>query len=146
LADLFDNAPYVLCPGPQSVPENLSRLCTFVELLGARPVIMTPEDHDRAIARVSHLPQLLSTVLANFTDVGDTEIAGSGLRDMLRLAGSSYSVWKGIFDTNADNIDAALEEFVRHLQVARSALREGKLSESFEAAQACYRKIKPPNP
>jgi prephenate dehydrogenase len=128
------------------MPENLSRLHAFVELLGARPVLMTPEDHDRAIARVSHLPQLLSTVLANFTDVEETEIAGSGLRDMLRLAGSSYSIWRGIFDTNADNIDAALEEFVRHLQLARSALREGKLSENFKDAQACYRKIKPSNP
>lgn len=146
LAGLFDNAPHVLCPGPHSVPQNLSRLRTFVELLGARPVIMTPEDHDRAIARVSHLPQLLSTVLANFTDVEETEIAGSGLRDMLRLAGSSYSIWRGIFDTNADNIDAALEEFVRHLQLARGALREGKLSENFKDAQACYRKIKPSNP
>ena len=91
---------------------------SLVGLLGARPVIMTPDDHDRAIARVSHLPQLLSTVLANFTDVKDAEIAGSGLRDMLRLAGSSYSVWKGIFETNPDNIESALEDFVRHLQAA----------------------------
>jgi len=146
LATLFEKAPYVLCPGPRSVPGNLSRLRSLVGLLGARPVIMTPEDHDRAIARVSHLPQLLSTVLANFTDVRDTEIAGSGLRDMLRLAGSSYSVWKGIFDTNPDNIDLALEDFVRYLQTIRDAMRDGSLSAHFENAQACYRKIKPSNP
>jgi prephenate dehydrogenase len=143
LSTLFENAPYVLCPGPRSAPENLSRLRSLVGLLGARPVIMTPDDHDRAIARVSHLPQLLSTVLANFTDVKDAEIAGSGLRDMLRLAGSSYSVWKGIFDTNPDNIESALEDFVRHLQAARGGLRDGSLSAHFENAQARYRKFNP---
>jgi prephenate dehydrogenase len=146
LAGLFEKAPYVLCPQPGIAPDNFARLKSLVEALGAHAVVMTPEDHDRAIARVSHMPQLLSTALANITDFRDVEISGSGLRDMLRLAGSSYSVWKGILTTNADNIELALEDFIKHLQAVQTYLRAERLSEEFERAQECYQRIKPPKP
>ncbi len=146
LPGLFKNAAYVLCPRPGAVARNLSRLEFFVGLTGARPVVMTAEDHDGAIARVSHLPQLLSTALADAANSWEMRISGSGLRDMLRLAGSSYSIWKGILDSNADNIDLALEDFIRRLQEMQGALRDGRLSSTFDRARECCRKLQSLNP
>jgi prephenate dehydrogenase len=142
LPDLFSGAPWVLCRRPQASQGNLDRLRAFVERLGARPVTMTPEDHDKSIAWVSHLPQLLSTALANTTDGKGTAIAGSGLRDMLRLAGSSYSVWRGILNTNADNVDSALAEYIEHLEAVRRELKKGSLSVEFDRAVESYCRVR----
>ncbi len=134
LAELFRGAPYVLCPKPGPASGNLQRMETFARILGARPCLMTAEEHDRAIARVSHLPQLLSTALANFAGAERTDISGSGFRDMVRLAGSPYSIWKGIFRTNRDNIGLALEDFIRYLERMRRMLDEDRLKDEFENA------------
>ncbi len=142
LPDLFVGAPYVLCPQPGKSCENLDRLRSLVGCLGAHPVTMTAEEHDQAIAMVSHLPQLLSTALANVTDGKGAEISGSGLRDMLRLAGSSYSVWKGILDTNSDNVDAVLQEFIAHLEKVRRELKGGDLSAEFDQAVQAYQRAR----
>jgi len=134
LANLFEHAPYVLCPRPGCATENLSRIRSLVEQIGAQPFIMEPAEHDQAITWVSHLPQLLSTALANVTGKKGTEIAGSGFRDMIRLAASPYSMWKGIVESNADNIDSALQSFIERLERMRRELRDGRLSEEFERA------------
>ncbi len=134
LPELFQGAPYVLCPSPGRFRQNLEKLMFFVEMLGARVCLMTPEEHDRSIAWVSHLPQLLSTALANAISAQRTDISGSGLRDMLRLAGSPYSIWQGIFATNRDNIDLALGALIQHLEQVRSLLRDGHLSDEFARA------------
>ena len=139
LANLFEHAPYVLCPRPGCATENLSRLQSVVEQIGAQPFIMEPAEHDQAITWVSHLPQLLSTALANVSGRKGTEIAGSGFRDMIRLAASPYSMWKGIVESNADNIDLALQSFIERLERIRRELRDGRLSEEFERAAAFCR-------
>ena len=142
LPDLFEGAAYVLCPPASRKSGNLEKMRAFVEAISSCPVVMSPEEHDLAIAWVSHLPQLLSTALANVTRGKGTEISGSGLRDMLRLSGSSYSVWKGIFESNADNIDAALAAFLRHLEKVREDLRGGDLSAEFAEAIRSYPDLK----
>jgi len=142
LAGLFEGAPYVFCPRPGSAPQNLRRLESFAEILGARTFVMTPEEHDRLVARVSHLPQLLSTALANFACTHEPDIFGSGLRDMVRLAGSPYSIWEGIFRTNRDNIVLAFDEFIRHLEQMRRMLEDGRLGEEFERAGQNQRKLR----
>ncbi len=134
LPGLFEGAAYILCPRPGEESRGLARLKSFTEILGSRCRVMTPEDHDQALAWTSHLPQLVSTALANVTSARRIEVSGSGLRDMLRLAGSPYSVWDGIFETNRDNVAVALEEFIRHLERVRRLLGEGRLKEEFERA------------
>jgi prephenate dehydrogenase len=142
LPDLFDRAAYVLCPEAGRAARNLEKMCTLVEHISACPVVMTPDEHDTAIAWVSHLPQLLSTSLANVVGGKGTEISGSGLRDMLRLAGSSYAVWKGIFESNADNVDEALTAFIRQLERVRDGLRDGSISGEFDAAMQTYQRVR----
>jgi prephenate dehydrogenase len=134
LPNLFVGAPYVLCPQAAAGKENLARLQALIERLGARVHVMTPEEHDREIAWVSHLPQLLSTALADLSTGDDVSIAGTGFRDMIRLAASPYSVWQGIVDSNADNIDRALGRYIAGLERLRARLKDGRLSEDFGRA------------
>jgi prephenate dehydrogenase len=141
-ASLFAKAPYVLCPRAGAALDSLQRLRALVERLGAQPWIMSPEEHDHAIAWLSHIPQLLSTALADLAGKENLGIAGSGFRDMIRLAGSPYSVWKSIVETNQDHVDRFLGEFIEYLERMRSALRKGSLSAEFARAVEVYERLK----
>jgi prephenate dehydrogenase len=144
LADLFQGASYVLCPRAGTGPEVLKRLGLIVEGVGARALIMEAEDHDRIIAWTSHLPQLVSTALANVASAVEApentlaSVSGSGFRDGLRLAGSPYSVWGGIIETNDDNIDLALAAMIRELETMRGDLKQKRLSRHFDRAVNFY--------
>jgi prephenate dehydrogenase len=146
-ADLFRNAPYVLCPPAEAGSQNLEKLRLMAESVGARPVIMSADEHDRTMAWLSHVPQLISTALANLGGRERIEISGSGFRDMTRLAASPYSVWKAIIDTNSDNIDFALKALILHLEKMRAGLKGGSfLPEEFEKAALVYEKLRAAKP
>jgi prephenate dehydrogenase len=141
--DLFRNAPYVLCPQAKAGTQNLEKLRQMAESVGARPVIMSADEHDRTMAWLSHVPQLISTALANLGGRERTEISGSGFRDMTRLAASPFSVWKAIVETNSDNIDFALNVLILHLEKMRAGLKGGNfLPEEFERAAQVYAKLR----
>ncbi len=139
VAGLYEGAPYVLCPRSDA-SRGLDRLLSLVEGLGARPFVMSAEEHDRTLAWVSHVPQLLSTALADLVRDRNLETAGSGLRDMTRLAGSPYSVWKSILESNRDNIDEAIGEVIAYLGDVRAALGRD-LSEQFRRASEVHRRL-----
>jgi len=87
---------------------------------GARIEIVSPKEHDAAVALTSHLPQLLSTALAAYLDEHGVEdrFIGTGLRTFLRLAGSDASVWMPVLEANRKNIEpeaAAVEKIVREI-------------------------------
>lgn len=146
-ADLFRHTPYVLCPRAEAGPENLEKLRLMAESVGARPVVMSADEHDRTMAWLSHIPQLVSTALANLGGRERTEISGSGFRDMTRLAASPYSVWKAIIDTNSDNIDFALKVLILHLEKMRAGLKGGGfLPEEFEKAALIYETLRAAKP
>src|SRR5260370_961684 len=126
-ADLFRNAPYALI-ADSSVPADSSssardpRISAFLKLLekiGARPLWLGAQQHDYAVGMVSHLPQLAAVALGSFLyDHLDENglpitVAGSGLRDSLRLAGSPYATWLDIVLTNREVLSAALDLFSR---------------------------------
>jgi prephenate dehydrogenase len=131
-ADLFDRATWALMNQHTATDEQFAQLKTLIEQLGARPVITAPEQHDAAVALISHLPQLLASTLAGLLLEGhspettDTDLArrlaATGWRDMTRLAGSSWSVWRDIVLTNQPHITAALDSMIGELQLLREAL------------------------
>lgn len=128
-ATLFEGATYVLttCDG-ESHDGALDQMKRVVEKIGARVSLMRADDHDRAVAWVSHLPQLLSSVLAatvNGHDEGSAflGLAGGGYNDMTRLAKSSWSVWRDIVATNAAPIAEALDAVVAQLAAVREEVR-----------------------
>src|SRR5205085_8446457 len=103
-ADLFDGATYFLVAGESARADAHARVRSLVEALGARPVDVGAGEHDRLVARASHLPQLLASALAGVLARGESvaTAAGPGLADMTRLAASPFSIWADILATNAD--------------------------------------------
>jgi prephenate dehydrogenase len=150
-ADLFRGAKYALVasstrPPGESAPEpRVANFVALIEQLGAEPVWLSSDKHDRAAAVVSHLPQLLAVALAGVVRDQTDEtglpvtLAGRGLRDALRLAGSPYSVWRDIVLTNTDNLDRVLDQMIQALEQIRSDLRTRALEEQFSAAGELYK-------
>jgi prephenate dehydrogenase len=147
-AKLFDGARYALIRGAGAPPENDPRVRAFAALLGklgAQIVWLDATSHDRAAAFVSHLPQLLSIALAGVVrDQTDQTglpliLAGRGLRESLRLAGSPYALWRDIVLTNSDNIDRALDRMAQAIENLRPLLRRRELEDEFAAAGELYK-------
>ena len=149
-ASLFQGAKYALVVGNRddASGEDLGRIGNFVRLIeaiGARPIWIDAAAHDRAAAFVSHLPQLVSIALAGVTREATDQtglpltLAGRGLRDALRLAGSPYSVWRDIVLTNTDNLDLALDRLTQAIEHLRAHLRQRELEEEFAAANDVYK-------
>ena len=146
-ADLFDRATYALTPETATDETQLNRLKKIVEAIGARVILTQPEEHDAAVALISHLPQLTATTLSALLGAEhDGEIAqrdlaqrlaATGWRDMTRLAGSSWSVWRDICMTNQPNISRALDTLLLQLQQLKDALDSrdfNRVRELFAAA------------
>lgn len=141
--DLFEGRTYVLTPPEAgSDPPGVRRLEGFLRTLGARVRRMSPERHDRVVARTSHLPQLLSTALAAQLfrhareDGSFRDLLAGGASDWLRTAASPYGIWRDIFATNVDEVRDALEELREELDAlfpGREAL--GDLRTAFEKAK-----------
>lgn len=146
--DLFRNATYVLCPSAPPVNGPLRRLRRWVRALGAHPVVMEAAAHDRLVAYVSHLPQLVSTALADLmanapdgvVEGPAVELSAGAFRDMTRLAASPYSIWGDIAATNRKHILQAVDEYLRRLQDIRTALARDDLQASFTRANAFYQR------
>lgn len=140
-ADLFSNAVWILTPvdGTELQHAPARRFQRLLEKI-ARPIVLEASEHDRICAWVSHLPQLLSTALANAIqkEFGNSErlhgIGGRALREMTRIAASPFSMWGDIFATNADNLDAALRQMECTLGAMRAQLADGKLEQDFVKA------------
>jgi prephenate dehydrogenase len=126
-ADLFKNAPYFLCPVNSSPAGAMNMMADIANAIGAVPHEISAEDHDRLVARVSHLPQILSTVLAAQT-AAHKEMAGPGLRSMTRLAGSSFHVWRDIFKTSGF-LPHELQSFIERLQRIVDSMEVGNFEE-----------------
>jgi len=146
-ADLFDRATYALTRDSQTDETQFNRLKMLVEALGARVLLAEPESHDAAVALISHLPQLAASALASLLGAEhDGEVtsralaqrlAVTGWRDMTRLGGSSWSVWRDICLTNQPNISRALGVMVSELQHLKEALDTrdfNRIRELFDAA------------
>lgn len=135
--DLFRGRPYILTARE---PE----LESWIERIGARLVIMNAAEHDRSVAFVSHLPQLLSTALA--VTIGDVpeaaQVAGPAGSDFTRLALSPYDIWRDIFATNAGSIDAALTAYIAKLEQLRAHLKSPEMGKVFEQAALTARGLR----
>lgn len=119
-ADLFEGATCILTPTDTTPPELVDRTEALWRSMGMRIVRMSPHAHDRALARVSHLPHLLAAVLMLLPTGEELDLSGSGFADTTRLAGGDPEMWRDIALTNGPAILDALEGF----SAALSRLRE----------------------
>jgi prephenate dehydrogenase len=116
-ADLFAGRPWALVGGR---PASLRRVRRLVRHVGAKPLAVGPAEHDRAVAFLSHLPQLVAWALLDAARRDPVAsrlrgLAGPGFRDMTRLAASPAGLWRQILRANATEVDRALEAFLRAL-------------------------------
>ena len=122
----------------------------WLERIGARVMILDPDEHDRTVALTSHLPQLASTALAAVLEerLGRSKslaVAGPGLIDTTRLALSAYDLWRDILATNADHIDRALAAYLQELEHIRENLKTRQLQTEFERAAGLARRVRKPS-
>ncbi len=105
--DLFLSRSWIITPTPESDPSAVALVKDLISELGATVIEMDAAEHDAAVARVSHLPQIASSLLAaQLHNIPDKwlELAGAGLRDTTRIAASDEKLWKEIIHSNADEI------------------------------------------
>jgi prephenate dehydrogenase len=130
-AELFEGATWFLTPTAATEPQSYTVLHGFVSSLGAMPVAIDPEAHDRLVAVTSHLPHALANVLLN--QAGGARVdgheplaaAGGSLRDMTRVAGANPRIWVDIFLENRKALAAALAEHRRRVEQVEAALSAG---------------------
>ena len=141
--DLFSERPWLFTPTESTCDESLTKLRTFVTGFGAVPHVMKPDEHDRILASLSHLPQLVASALMHSvgSEVGTSGLAltGRGLSDTTRLASSPADIWKDIFSTNSDNVGAALNDFIETLEALREDLSRGVEIERVFASAGTWR-------
>ena len=149
---LFQNAKYALIE-ENSETKNNPRVAAFSSLLekiGAHPAWLDADTHDWAVAIVSHLPQMAAIALAEVISAESdgeetglpTSLAGSGVRDALRLAGSPYSMWRDIAFTNSDNLARALDRLAQAVEQLRTHLTSRDLENSFAEANLLHKSLK----
>jgi prephenate dehydrogenase len=139
-AGLFRDRPYVLTsPDPE--------LERWVARIGGRLAILDAAEHDRLVALVSHLPQLISTALSASlaSEPGAACVGGPAALDLTRLALSPYEIWRDIFATNAGPIDAALAMFISRLEELRRTLGSPEIEREFDRAADAARTLRQRN-
>jgi prephenate dehydrogenase len=141
-ADLFEGAAWLFTPLPrQHVHAGLcGEFLDCVEKLGAKIATLDPSDHDHFCAWISHLPQMISTALAASLvdefgeDAPLLDIGGRALRELTRISGSPYSMWRDIAITNRKNLGEAMLKLEQRLAHIRENLDTRELAQEFERA------------
>jgi prephenate dehydrogenase len=124
-ADLFLGRPWVITPHDATTSERFRAIEDLALELGATPVRMSPDEHDQGVALVSHVPQLVASLLAaRLRDASDAAVglAGQGLRDTTRIAGSNPELWVQILGANAAPVARVLHDYRDELDAVIAAL------------------------
>ena len=124
-ADLFVNAVCIVTPTSRTPPGRVRRVEAFWKMLGAITRRMTPAAHDRAVARVSHLPHLLAALIVAIQGRGSMDLAGGGFLDTTRIASGSPAMWREIVLTNRSAMLAAIDDTDEQLMALRDMIELG---------------------
>lgn len=142
---LVKNAYYVLTPTDVTPKEKVEELTSIVSTIGAKPVILDCDEHDYAVAAISHLPHLIAASLVNLVKDSDSDkeimkmLAAGGFKDITRIASSSPEVWEQIFSANSENIVSLLNDYIHSLELLKESLQNDNsrdISELFEKSRA----------
>lgn len=129
---LLENAYYVITVSGDFPHEQTERFLALVKKLRSIPVLLTPKEHDDAVAAISHVPHLIAAQLVNLVRTSrDAEtmrlLAAGGFKDITRIASSSPSLWESILSANTDAVLPVLRRYITLLNEAEAALsREDK--------------------
>lgn len=114
-ADLFQGAPCITTPTARTDPAALNQVEEFWAALGMQVTRLSPEEHDRRLADISHLPHAVAAALVKTQDFASFPLAGQGFRDATRIAAGDAGLWRDILVDNRDNLRDSLRRFRQHL-------------------------------
>jgi prephenate dehydrogenase len=130
--DLYDRAVCITTPTPKTNAQALAAVEAFWKQLGMRTTRLPPEDHDRLLADVSHLPHALAAALIAMQEDAALDLCGKGFLDVTRIAGGDGSLWRDILLDNRDNVRRSIARLVEHLREFEVLLEAGQ-SDALEA-------------
>ncbi len=123
---LFENAYYFIAPEENTKAETIVIMKDFIRTLKAYPVLVTPSEHDKIVAQISHLPHLLAVLLVNMLDSGNgisyLPFVGGGFRDSTRIAAGNPDIWRDIFLYNKGELIDGINSFQEILSEYKSML------------------------
>ncbi len=132
-ADLYVGALTVLAGPPDLPPEAAARVAALWEAAGSRTCRMAPEDHDRLLARTSHLPHVAAAALANAIGRDSAEqvgaFCGTGFYDSTRVAAGSIEMWNDVLATNAPAVAEELRAFKMEVERVYDDLQAGRFGD-----------------
>lgn len=128
-ADLFQGALCILTPSSETNEEALEAVGSFWKKLGMRTTILSPQEHDRLLAEVSHLPHALAAALVTLQSEGALGLAGKGFLDTTRIAGGDGGLWRDILLDNRDNVLGSIASLKERLAELERLLRGDKREE-----------------
>ena len=120
-ANLFENAYYVLTPGAQVNSSKIEFMKEFISAIGAFPIVMDPDEHDRVTGAISHVPHVIAAGLVNLVHESDTSdgimkvLAAGGFKDITRIASSDAYIWRNITLSNKKFIADMLYKYMNIL-------------------------------
>ncbi|MFP4027724.1 MAG: prephenate dehydrogenase [Candidatus Brocadiia bacterium] len=135
---LFESSVCIICPTSKSVSREWQRITQMWEKLGARVSYMKPAEHDRLVARISHLPHIAAAALMQTVTPQQGEFAGGGLIDTTRIASGDPGLWRDICATNVDAIAEGIDTLIDELRQMNEFLTQGqlqKLEQRFDASK-----------
>jgi len=145
-ASLFDGRPWAITPHPGSAAAAVELVEELVRLCGAVPVWLTPDEHDRAVARTSHVPHLVASLMAaRLADGPENHLAlsGQGVRDVTRVAAGDPRLYGQIVSANAEavlallgEVRAELDRFIEAVGAGDRAALEGLLEQGVAGTRA----------
>ena len=125
--NLFKDSICFLIKTKKANVKALETLELFWKKLGAKPIIVSSQNHDKIVAEVSHLPHAIATSLIN-SSIKSIRFASTGFRDTTRIASSNVDLWLDIFLTNKDNIVKSIDNFINNLdKIKRSIKKEDRI-------------------
>ncbi len=138
---LLENAYYLLTPTTENKKEDIALLQELVTLTGANCVLLSPDEHDKITAAISHVPHIIAVALVNMVRENDNEegnmksFAAGGFKDITRIASSSPSMWQDICIANGDSICNFLTHFEKQLQDFRNMIESENPEEIYDTFQ-----------
>jgi prephenate dehydrogenase len=128
-ADLFQGARCILTPTDRTNPAAVETVASFWQALGMTTTQMSPEEHDRLVCDVSHLPHAVAAALVAMQQDAALPLAGKGFLDATRIAGGDGSLWRDILQDNRDNLADSVRRLRDQLDVVLKLLDPSKRDE-----------------
>jgi prephenate dehydrogenase len=138
--DLFDQARCILTTTPVTNRDAVEALKSFWSMLGCSVQVMSPAEHDRVFANISHLPHVMAAGLVNASDEDEMMFAGKGFLDSTRIASGPPTVWTDVLLANRENIAHGIDRAMAELSKLRAAIRSGKRQQIEELLETARRK------